>query len=151
MSLHVEPILIPGSMDQEFKGLSLPTLGPKTSLSHVIELGSLEGEGMLTIKGTKATQHPTELPSEIVPKTVLVVGAGISGLRAASILRRHGLNVIVLEARDRIGGRIQTSHKDGKPARDMGVSSQPSWSLPRQDSAGVLLSQCGEQLPRLSS
>lgn len=129
MFLHVKPNLIPGSMDQESKGRSLFTLGPKTSLSRVIELGSLEGEGMLAIKRTEAAQQPPELPSEIVPKTVLVVGAGISGLRAASILRCHGLNVIVLEARDRIGGRIQTSHKDGKPARDMGVSFQPFFSF----------------------
>jgi monoamine oxidase len=40
---------------------------------------------------------------------VLVLGAGASGLAAAGILTRAGLQVRVLEARNRIGGRILTS------------------------------------------
>jgi monoamine oxidase len=39
---------------------------------------------------------------------VAVVGAGAAGLAAADALRREGLGVIVLEARDRIGGRVLT-------------------------------------------
>jgi monoamine oxidase len=39
---------------------------------------------------------------------VAVVGAGVAGLAAARELRRRGLTVVVLEARDRIGGRILT-------------------------------------------
>jgi monoamine oxidase len=39
---------------------------------------------------------------------VVVVGAGVAGLAAARELRRRGLTVVVLEARDRIGGRILT-------------------------------------------
>ena len=52
-------------------------------------------------------------------KKVIVVGAGISGLRAAAVLHRHGCEVVVLEARDRIGGRILTSRK-GDHVRDIG-------------------------------
>lgn len=43
----------------------------------------------------------------------IVVGAGISGLHTASILLAQGIDVLVLEARDRIGGRILTDHSDG--------------------------------------
>jgi hypothetical protein len=54
------------------------------------------------------------------PNKVIVVGAGISGLRAASVLQSHGVQVVVLEGRDRIGGRIYTSRKLGKAPRDIG-------------------------------
>lgn len=44
---------------------------------------------------------------------VIVVGAGVSGLAAAIDLGRSGVPVIVLEARDRIGGRVYTRHDPG--------------------------------------
>lgn len=37
---------------------------------------------------------------------VCVVGAGISGLRCAEVLLQNGCQVTILEARDRIGGRV---------------------------------------------
>lgn len=45
-------------------------------------------------------------------KHAIVVGAGIAGLTAARKLHRAGWRVSVLEARDRIGGRIQTDAVD---------------------------------------
>ena len=41
-------------------------------------------------------------------RRVLVVGAGFAGLAAAYELGRAGFDVVVLEARDRIGGRVHT-------------------------------------------
>ena len=41
---------------------------------------------------------------------VLVIGAGAAGLAAARRLSDHGVPVTVLEARDRVGGRILTAH-----------------------------------------
>ena len=46
---------------------------------------------------------------------VLVVGAGLAGLSAARDLHRAGADVLVLEARDRPGGRVeQTTLPDGR-------------------------------------
>ncbi|XVV15683.1 flavin monoamine oxidase family protein [Actinoplanes sp. CA-131856] len=44
---------------------------------------------------------------------VVVVGAGVTGLTAAVRLREAGLKVVVLEARDRVGGRLLTETIDG--------------------------------------
>ncbi len=46
---------------------------------------------------------------------VAVVGAGVAGLAAAGELRRRGLRTVVLEARDRVGGRILTYHDERVP------------------------------------
>jgi len=43
---------------------------------------------------------------------VIIIGAGISGLAAARELSKAGVETIVLEARDRIGGRIHTIHDE---------------------------------------
>ena len=41
---------------------------------------------------------------------VVVVGAGMAGLAAARRLTEHGCSTVILEARDRIGGRAYTEH-----------------------------------------
>jgi monoamine oxidase len=43
-------------------------------------------------------------------RRVVVVGAGLAGLTAAVDLRDAGWEVVVLEARDRVGGRVHTLH-----------------------------------------
>jgi monoamine oxidase len=42
---------------------------------------------------------------------VVIIGAGVSGLAAASELRKSGLSVLILEARDHVGGRAWTRHE----------------------------------------
>ena len=46
-------------------------------------------------------------------KTVLIIGAGISGLAAAKKLKDKGFTVIVLEAQEKIGGRLRTDRSMG--------------------------------------
>lgn len=52
---------------------------------------------------------------------VLVVGAGLAGLTAARTLRRRGVDVLVLEARDRVGGRIHSVRLANGVTADLGA------------------------------
>ena len=45
---------------------------------------------------------------------VIIVGGGAAGLSAAHLLSRTGKSVHILEARDRIGGRIHTIRNEGQ-------------------------------------
>ena len=62
----------------------------------------------------------------------LIVGGGISGLTAAWQLQNAGLKVCLIEARDRVGGRILT---EGEASCDLG----PSWFWPGQPLIASLL------------
>ena len=54
--------------------------------------------------------------------TVIVIGAGISGLAAARVLTEEGYSVIVVEARERVGGRVWTDYSWPGIPLDMGAS-----------------------------
>lgn len=73
---------------------------------------------------TAPTSCVARLPRIAAGRSVLVIGAGVAGLSAARELRRLGYSVTVLEARDRIGGRVWTRRD---PARGLALDIGASW------------------------
>lgn len=60
--------------------------------------------------------------------SVIIIGAGLSGLYAAWRLHRQQLDVLVLEARDRIGGRILSASPDEGSGSVIDLG--PAWCWP---------------------
>ncbi|MGI9824192.1 flavin monoamine oxidase family protein [Agromyces sp. Marseille-Q5079] len=69
---------------------------------------------------------------------VVIVGAGASGLTAANKLKEAGTSVVVLEARDRIGGRLWTDDIDGAMLEIGG-----QWVSPDQDALIETIEELG--------
>lgn len=70
---------------------------------------------IIWVLGCYTPDWSSELDVAVIgtPQKIIVVGAGISGLAAAAALHADGREVIVLEARDRIGGRTWTADVEG--------------------------------------
>ncbi|WP_127818286.1 flavin monoamine oxidase family protein [Microbacterium sp. CPCC 204701] len=64
---------------------------------------------------------PADLDAQQQRFDTIVVGAGVAGLTAARLLSQVGRRVVVLEARDRVGGRVVTDRRFGL-ATDLGAS-----------------------------
>ena len=76
---------------------------------------------------------------ERIDADVCVVGAGYAGLTAARRLSQAGKSVVVLEARDRVGGRTWTETlPDGTP-----IDRGGGWLAPGHDAAFDLLGEFG--------
>src|SRR5438067_338365 len=78
---------------------------------------------------------------EGVEADVVVVGAGIAGLTAATRLAGAGLEVVVLEARDRVGGRVFNATIGGQP-NELGGQ----WIAPYQSAAHAMVRDLGIEL-----
>ena len=64
---------------------------------------------------------------------VAVVGAGAAGAEAARLLRAFGVDVLVVEARDRIGGRIDSRAEEDGTSFEMGA-----WKLAAGEDPGLI-------------
>ncbi|MEO1057594.1 MAG: FAD-dependent oxidoreductase, partial [Actinomycetota bacterium] len=69
---------------------------------------------------------------------VVVVGAGISGLAVAQAMVHAGRSVVVLEARDRVGGRLWSRHLDGGAQR---VDAGATWYWPGEHRVARLVDE----------
>jgi monoamine oxidase len=63
---------------------------------------------------------------------IIIVGAGLSGLRAAALLTAKGIECRVLEARSRIGGRVLSEAAEGQPDAGM-YDLGPTWFWPEHE------------------
>ncbi|MEZ3160584.1 NAD(P)/FAD-dependent oxidoreductase [Microbacterium sp. BWT-B31] len=75
-----------------------------------------------------------------ITRDVVIVGAGAAGLTAANELKRAGLSVAVLEARDRVGGRLWTDVIDGAMLEIGG-----QWISPDQEALTETIAELGLQ------
>ncbi|MFC4828661.1 flavin monoamine oxidase family protein [Agromyces aurantiacus] len=75
---------------------------------------------------------------ERIETDVVIVGAGAAGLTAATELVKAGRDVVVLEARDRVGGRLHTDVIDGAMLEVGG-----QWVSPDQDALIETLDELG--------
>jgi len=73
-----------------------------------------------------------------ITRDVVIVGAGAAGLTAANQLKKAGLSVAVLEARDRVGGRLWTDEIDGAMLEIGG-----QWVSPDQDALIETVAELG--------
>lgn len=74
---------------------------------------------------------------------LVIIGAGAAGLRTAGLLQAAGVDCLVVDARDRVGGRIITVDRAGQPADD-GFDLGPSWFWPgTQPDIGRLVQELG--------
>ena len=65
---------------------------------------------------------------------VAIIGAGLAGLYTARLLWTAGVDCVVFESRDRVGGRILSVDETGAPAPD-GFDLGPSWFWPQMQPA----------------
>ncbi|MFO0921380.1 MAG: FAD-dependent oxidoreductase [Pirellulales bacterium] len=81
--------------------------------------------GMMAASGLAGSHlnAAAQATSGFKKKRILILGAGLAGLASARELQLHDHEVIVLEGRKRIGGRIWTSHE----WKDMPVDLGASW------------------------
>ena len=90
------------------------------------------------------------MPEHNAEYDVVVVGAGAAGLAASRLLTQRGLTVALIEARDRIGGRVLTVRPPGSPIPiELGASfvhGRPPEIMALVEAAGMTLYERGGEM-----
>jgi monoamine oxidase len=91
--------------------------GASISRRSFIAAATVAAAAACSSKSRQPAAHAVERPDPVAPRRVIVVGAGLAGLTAAVNLRDAGWDVLVFEARGRVGGRVHTLYggDDGVP------------------------------------
>lgn len=122
-----------------------------TSSSATVEPGAARGvsrrtllTGAAAVAGAGAVLESAARPQPAAAATtrtvdVVVVGAGLAGLTAARALQQAGRSVLVLEARNRVGGRTQNQDLGNGNHADLGGT----WIGPTQDRIAAMAKTYG--------
>lgn len=94
-----------------------------TSMTRRDFLAKSAGASVAAMVGGSPLAKQNERPARTSDTAVdvLIVGAGLAGLYAARLVRRAGLTVKVLEARDRVGGRVLSRRLADNSSVDLGA------------------------------
>jgi len=123
-----------------------PLSGPlsrRALLAGATAGGALVGTGALTADAEAAVLAGTRqgpLPSKV---DVVVVGAGLAGLVAAREVARRGLDVLVVEARKRVGGRVLNHYLTKKKHGPQVIESGGAFIGPTQNHIAALARELG--------
>jgi monoamine oxidase len=115
--------------------------GSGISRRRLLGTGAAAGAGSFLPASTASARARSARRRSASGKTrtadVVVIGAGISGLTAARRLVQAGRSVIVLEARDRVGGRVWNHDLGGGYISERGGT----WVGPTQDAVLALIAE----------
>ncbi|MBF4161513.1 flavin monoamine oxidase family protein [Nocardioides acrostichi] len=118
------------------------TDAPLTDLSRRSVLGAagVAGLAALAVPATPADAQPLGRQGRLPKRVdVVVVGAGLAGLVATDGLARAGVDVLCVEARRRVGGRVLNHHLDGGGV----IESGGAFIGPTQDRIAALAKRFG--------
>ncbi|KAI5861242.1 FAD/NAD(P)-binding domain-containing protein [Durotheca rogersii] len=124
----------------------------------VVDMGNLTQEPVPNLEhkiGERRARNPGRKPH------IVVVGAGLAGLRCTDVLLQHGFDVTLLEGRNRLGGRVCQSRLpsghlvDAGPNWIHGTNDNPILDLAKETKTAVgswderssVFDEAGNQLP----
>jgi monoamine oxidase len=119
------------------------------AVSGIAMTGATDADGVVVPRSATGTVTPTMPATTVegaetasVEVDVVVVGAGLAGLTAATQLEKAGHSVVVVEARDRVGGR----NYDVEIAPGVVVELGGEWTGPGQTRVQALAKKLGIKL-----